>query len=549
MLFRLIIFLLLAAGILWLFETEAGRQRVEFAPSVNQVWLKFCVGNAREKISEPAVTLARITENHEPLLPDTTELTQLDFATLLGALSRFEPTSVSVAPVLAWEGQDVFGQPGLKLNSLTLPKLTLGAEVKNDKDADPAGLKGKFPVIENVSGDVSKLSPVSAVTAFPDAEVLTNGTAGFTHIQGLEGTVSEGKKGNTAPKVALLARAGEEVIPSFLLLSILSYEGLDVGAVRVELPPAAKTASVRIDERIVIPIDKEGRLKVYLNAGISGASVQRLESQKLHLAAEIGDQFADFISEDKAAIESLGKNLVMIGYDRAADRQLSLGEWGTISRAELLARCAATIQSGRYIEMWPLWLRASSYGIIFLGALLIFRLERRRVPFWGVVFAFLFFGSSLIIFKGKLLWTSPLPGLGLIVLMILTGLILPPSRSREKSDKANKVPKKGATPYKTAKTSRAEKKAAKKVEKERAKAMKKAGEEKSKSEKKADSGESEKAEEKPAEKAPAEEVAAGESKEPETPEDSKEADAAAKDESAGAEDAAEKEKEKDSKTD
>ena len=101
MLYRLLTFFVFAVAVIALGEWDAKNRRFEFTESVNDWWLEFCVGNARDKIHDPSVTFVGIGDDYEPVL-DSDELSRLDYVVLLGNIEHFKPRAVSVAPVIAF---------------------------------------------------------------------------------------------------------------------------------------------------------------------------------------------------------------------------------------------------------------------------------------------------------------------------------------------------------------------------------------------------------------------------------------------------------------
>jgi len=137
------------------------------------------------------------------------------------------------------------------------------------------------------------------------------------------------------------------------------------------------------------------------------------------------------LTDQEREFESLRQNLVVIGRDRTEDRRESLvGYSKPLSRADLLTRAIAIIQSGRYIEWWPQWARLLSVAAIVVFALVVFRGSRAKVIFWGLIGAFLWFGVSMMVFKSTLAWSPPFAPLALFALLLVIGIILPQPKAK-----------------------------------------------------------------------------------------------------------------------
>src|SRR5690606_21404039 len=102
----------------------------------------------------------------------------------------------------------------------------------------------------------------------------------------------------------------------------------------------------------------------------SGAAkeVEHLTSltiDELAYTGEENDEVAKRILADfQSRFDSLRENLVLIGFDRTADRRIATEKGETLSETSLVARAIATIQSGRYIHWWPDWARWAAIAVL-----------------------------------------------------------------------------------------------------------------------------------------------------------------------------------------
>jgi hypothetical protein len=448
MLYRLLTFLVFAAVVIGLGEWDAKNQRFAFNETVNQAWLNFCVGNARDKINDPAVTFVSIGDDYEPVL-EGDQLSRLDYAVLLGNVEHFKPRAVAVAPPITFKEENIINQGALKKQVLKMPRLVLGSIA--DAGTAPAddSETPDYPVLTKVDGDTSKLPEIKRAAAMPDEEPRANGVAAFTEIELLDDA-------GAADQLPLAARVGDKVVASFALLALVADADLTLDDVTVKLSPKNGESEITIGDRYTIPVDSSGRLASYPNSGVAPPAYPIVDAKHLPLASSDDPEIAARRNELGDDFDSLKKNLVVIGKAGKDTRQISLSNEESYSQHELIARAIAVVQSGRYISKWPDWAKYAGIALIVVLALLLFRLRRMPLLFWGFVCAFLYvFGICLGSFKEWLVWTPPFVPLALFAGIVGIGLILPSSSERavssdegenkEDSDEENSAPEGAAS--------------------------------------------------------------------------------------------------------
>tara|TARA_R110002096_G_scaffold376724_1_gene570450 strand:- start:4043 stop:5305 length:1263 start_codon:yes stop_codon:yes gene_type:complete len=408
---KVAIFLVLATIAVVLIEREEGRNSLQ---ALNQGYLDWLVGNASGKIEDPAVTFLRVDKDE---LDEHNLDPRLDWAIILKGLEEFEPKAVGIVPALDWEGDDVLAKGALKKRVNLMPRMVLGSilgPAAGEGGEDPA--ISKFASFQNVSGDQSALPTAKKVIALPDEDLLSNGDPAFTHIDLSE----QPESSPNGIRVPLLAKLGDKVVPSFVLASILAYEGVTTDDVQVNLG-----RNIRIANHYKIPIDKGGYFTVY--HGMRGI-YPNINSTSLTLAVS---QFEDLTQElresSQATLDTLKTNTIVIGYDQETEHRFELPTGSKISLAELQAMAIATVQSGRHITHWPLVGRILSFiALTAVGAFML-KGSRFRGIIGGLLALLLYAIISLLTFQTSLSWTPPVAAIAVCIVLTILGVILPRS--------------------------------------------------------------------------------------------------------------------------
>jgi len=428
--YRLITFLVFGILVVGIGEWAAKNHRLR---SLNHWWLDFCVGNAAEKIDDPSVTFVRIDEDYVPVFGE--DFTRADYAAILGFVSRLEPQSVAFEPSLEFDETILINQDALaplKAAALTLPELTLGTVVESGQPPQDPSEVVTYPTLSNVKGDLSKVPEITRTVATPDDQMLANGTPAFTAIE-LDTPAASGEV-----EIPLIARQGDQLVPGFVIDALVRYAKLTLDDVTVDLESDQPTIS--IGDRHVIPIDATGHMKIYEHSGIGRQPedypdpgdayryglFKSVSAFNLTLTGEDDPQMQQLLEGLQDEFASMKENLVVIGDDHAEIRhtEFSTGD-PAISQAQLLSRAIATIQSGRYITWWSAGARLLSAAAIFVLALFIFRLPRKKAVALSLFAAFLYFFVVVAIFKSSLSWAPPFTQMALFGLLAIAALILP----------------------------------------------------------------------------------------------------------------------------
>ena len=439
---RLVAFIFLGLILVIAAEWDLRERVFEPARQLDRFWVDFCIGNAKEKVGDPAITMVRITEEYEPVPVDETlpqsgnapgSLTRLDYAAILYAVGKMNPKSVSFMPSPVFEAKSVLNATTiypLKDAALQLPEMALGTVVSGKGEPANSAESVKYPAIQ-VKGDTSNLPRIARTTQPPDPDILANGKPAFVSGDNFDPLA------NPSPRVQLVALQGDRVVPGFILSSVVRQAGLNVEEVVLDLEAASPR--ITVGELYTIPVACDGTMSLPSHAGLSHSMYEVLSTNEkgeedreyqfaslkvedVALAAEQSDTVAKTIAEKFAGkFESLSRNLVLIGHDRTDDRTIRTlnDEW--LSPMTATARAIATIQSGRHTTRWPVWARAGTYfGIILVGALLL-KLGRKRIPLIiGLAVAAIV--GMVFVFRETLSWTPPVAIFGLFALLLIIGL-------------------------------------------------------------------------------------------------------------------------------
>ena len=411
--------------------------------SLDKTWLEFCIGNAGGSITNPAVTVIRITDDYEPLSigedqPAAADgkLSRLDFATILGFIGKLNPKSVAFLPTPAFDESLVLNQTDivpLKDAAMQLPRF-LGATNVTDESINKAQQKPlNFQPIK-VEGEPANLLTFTRTIRFPDPQIIANADPAFKTIESASGLTSENEI-----RVPLVASHNEQVVPSITLAAIANHAGIDLDQVTLDLSGASPI--IQLGELQTIPIEADGTFILPPASGLERelTGLQKNEAGEMeevyHLTSLTVDELAytggaddevakRILADFQGKFESVSNNLIVIGFDRNNDRRFTTAYGEVLSETMLLARTIATIQSGRFIDQWSMVGRIFGVLVIAAIAFFLFRFPKRKFLPFSFVAALIYFAINVIIFRSSLSWTSPFSAFALFGLMFLVGLVL-----------------------------------------------------------------------------------------------------------------------------
>ncbi|MEM7012143.1 MAG: CHASE2 domain-containing protein [Verrucomicrobiota bacterium] len=445
---KIVIFLVIAglfvAGAEYLDRTDGGRKFNE------QYFLEMLVGTA-EGVGNPEVTYVAVNQGEKDQFGGWPP-PRLDWGVILNLLGHgssderaklsdngvdpgvkfHDSPVVGVAASLNWPEEDsnILAVEVMKERALLLASLVNGAAL------GPEGAEGAKPVdaatfatIDQVEGDVSQLPDAGAAVETPDSALEIAGVNAFTHIE----LADLAESSENGVKIPLLARFGESVLAGFALQVVLEAKQLDESNVSVKFADGAGVIDIAGEDgdgnavSYSIPIDERGRMLVYHGVRVAELYPKLDAAVDLILASsdyEVAEQVRAAKAEE---VETLKSNAVVIGFDHEAAKQFELPTGDKVSRSELMAMAVATIQSGRFVQVWPSWMRYAVLAVVVLVCALLIptRALSRGNIFIGLVLAFGYFALSLVTFQTNLTWTPPLAGIGVCLAFIIAGWILP----------------------------------------------------------------------------------------------------------------------------
>ncbi len=417
--YRIVTFLVFGTALFFLGEQNTNEQHLPFTQTLDRVWLEFCIANTTDRLADGAVTLVRIDDSYEPALPSD-DLTRLDYAVILANIEKFKPQSVSIVPPLQWPKPNIINQKALKTQCLKMPPLVLGSVVENSPVADKNNTSTQYDAITRIEGDFSKITSFTRTVAYPEADSLVNGRAAFAEIELINIEADSGTL-----TIPLLANHAEKIVPSFILLAIINHTQHQLEDISVQLPPTVSKGTILIGDKYVIPVDDTGRMKIYEHAAIAPPLYQTVSATELPLALSEDPSIKELQIELEDEYLSLSNNLVVVGLDRKSDQLLTLNNGHKISLSELITRSIATIQSGRFIQQWPMSGRLIGFAVIIIVAIRLYQFSRWKIVIWGGLLTFLYIGGNVFIFRNALLWTPLFTPVSLFATLILIGIILP----------------------------------------------------------------------------------------------------------------------------
>lgn len=431
---KAIIFLIIACAMAYFLDREEQRGGFEMVDAQYRSWL---MANSEAEILEPSVTFLALDDPGERVF-DSWPPGPVDYSIMVDNLAKNAPRVIAVASVLGWrEPVDEILVSSMRsvLLRLDRDKVLLGAELMQNPAGEvirPSTLS-LFPQLANVEGDRSEIPEFTQVGALPEpALTAISPNLGFTRID-LGDT--EAKRERDSFTVPLLARHGQQIVPSFVLMAVIKEAGAGLESVRVSLDGRLIEIGSGGSTTLRIPIDKHGRLSVH--TGIrSGVSKYNADILFLMGADDIRDQLTE---EQKAALLS---RIVIIGADDEVSRKIELPKQDEkISQAELFAMAIATIQAKRFIQRVPPAVEYAVWGGLLCLGLLMLRLRRKRaLVLWWWVLVILYFVGNLFLFQYTGQWLPLIVPVGIIASILLVALVLPAARLRSDGDDAAAAP-------------------------------------------------------------------------------------------------------------
>ena len=433
-------------------EWDLRSQKLAALSKGNNFWLEFCIGNAGDKLKDPAISIVRIDDGYEPLkigddeaIVNDGKLSRLDFATILGFVGKMNPRSVVFLPTPTFDEKLVLNQTDivpLKDAAMQLPKFTVATTISNDGEQAKEAGEITYPTIK-VDGTPDQVLAFTRTVRFPDPQILQNGIPAFRSIESSRDLIS----GKTI-QIPLVAKRGETIVPSVVLAAVANHAAVSFDQITLRL--SGSHPVIQVGEVYTIPLSADGTMTLPNFSGITQnmTSLRRgedgkqrekyqftsLTAEELAYTGEKDDEVAKRILQDfQPKFDSLKENLVVIGFDRTADRRITMASGEVLSETSVLARAMAVIQSGRYIEVWSFPARLFFLAVIALIALYLYRLPRAKFVPAAIVAALVFVTATVILFSATLRWMPPFVMMSLFVVILLVGLVIPGTSANKRS--------------------------------------------------------------------------------------------------------------------
>ncbi|MEX2580852.1 MAG: hypothetical protein WD342_17465 [Verrucomicrobiales bacterium] len=446
---RFLTFAVLGIILIGIGEWNLRTRKIEPLSRLNDFWREFCVGNAGDRIGDPAVTVVRINDDYEPLSigedkpSDQADLTRLDYATILGFVAKLDPKSVAFLPTPSFDESRVLNKTDivpLKGAAMQLPRLQVATVVSDDGEGAKEESPVEYPTL-TLDGEPEAILTFTRTVRHPDDQIIANGDPAFKSIASARELTGEQEI-----RVPLVARYRDEIVPSIVLTAVADHAGVPLEDIVVDL--SGNSSVIRLGELRTIPIAADGTMELPPHAGMKRSMTRtrrneegetetsyRFTSMKVEELAYTGNQDDEVAARILAGLQgkfdSIADNLVVIGFDRTADRRLTTATGEVLSETTMLARAMGVIQSGRFIDWWPSWARWLAVLAIAAIALLLFKFSRLKFVVAWLVATLLFFTACVLVFRATLSWTPPFVMFALFGLMLLVGLLIPAEPRRE----------------------------------------------------------------------------------------------------------------------
>jgi hypothetical protein len=399
-----LMFLTLIVGVVLMRES-----RRDPLNGINERFTDFLAANARRSEKPAPVTLIGI--DNPTLREHPLPWTPGDYALFFNAANSFQPKLVATDEILDWkletpspEAAQTFAQytQMLRENVRKSPHALLGAELSYPEDAD------RLPPIESIGGLRKVKGNVSSIPEYRVVESQASEELRLASVQGFTTWPEWPKSTRTAP---LLLRYCGQVVPSFVLQAAMLWEEITPDDVEVEVG-----RHIRLGNRVAIPIDESGRMRVNLALPIGRCSVEDLlvsaEQKDAHtktaMPAELFSTRALLLSRTDA-----NATVIPVALDHSRPR------------GELLALALGTIQKRLFIQRVPWWTEWAIIGFFTLAAVFVPGLKRGHTFILGSVAILGSLVGALALIGAKLIAFPVVVPVGLPLFLIIARFLTP----------------------------------------------------------------------------------------------------------------------------
>jgi len=382
------------------------------------LWSEWLAANTGISYGEAETTFIRFDDAEDAGLSEWPPGTG-DYALLADHLAGYGSEVVAIHPTVSLSEGDLLGD-SLAASLRKMPVVILGAVLENDPAeagfVDPA-LAGVLEPFAQVVGDPSDLPAFTGIDSFPSAKVREAGLVAVSRIDpGVEWSIVEGSAGPEL-RVPLLARLGDQVVPSLLLRTAMAWRGVGSEDVEIQLGRSVRLGS------IVIPIDPKGAMKV---------DPRHVGTLPDLLAGNVDPETAEFLvgTDTAADLETLRDNVLVVGIDCSESRIVDFAG-DQFSAARLLALGVATIQANRHNPAPPLWVKWLPWAAAGIFSLCLPFVNGGRKIFFVSFLAFLAAViTSLIAFQTSSVWLPVSASFLTCLFAIIVHWLMPEERTR-----------------------------------------------------------------------------------------------------------------------
>ena len=397
---KTIIFIALSLLALLLVKRE--QKEGSFLESERQ-YVNWLIDTKKQKKETSSITLLALDNSEDSVLQDWPP-SPLDFAVMLNNLKKYNPGLIAIEPSLEFPNSPDGLVETLRTTCLNFKKdsLLFSAICQMDQSVNSTKDKGKkfFDVLKNVNGNTKSIPEFTKTTSMPDQRFAAMGIPiAFTAID-----LTQKNSEINQYKFPLIAKVGNEIIPSFVLKALMLETNTSPDQVLVNLGE-----KITLNENKIIPIDAGGHVEIY------PALQKELPKEKINLLTTPSNELSE------KSKSSLNNRIILIGNNNV--KNITFRNDDFISNAEFMALAISTIQSGLFIsELSPtkefiIWMI-----IIILGALIINTKSSKALPRIGLLII-IYLSFNMILFQSNGQWVSPIIPVAFFIIIALISLV------------------------------------------------------------------------------------------------------------------------------
>ena len=397
---KTIIFIALSLLALLLVKRE--QKEGSFLESERQ-YVNWLIDTKKQKKETSSITLLALDNSEDSVLQDWPP-SPLDFAVMLNNLKKYNPGLIAIEPSLEFPNSPDGLIETLRTTCLNFKKdsLLFSAICQMDHSVNSTKDKGKkfFDVLKNVNGNTKSIPEFTKTTSMPNQRFAAMGIPiAFTAID-----LTQKNSEINQYKFPLIAKVGNEIIPSFVLKALMLETNTSPDQVLVNLGE-----KITLNENKIIPIDAGGHVEIY------PALQKELPKEKINLLTTPSNELSE------KSKSSLNNRIILIGNNNV--KNITFRNDDFISNAEFMALAISTIQSGLFIsELSPtkefiIWMI-----IIILGALIINTKSSKALPRIGLLII-IYLSFNMILFQSNGQWVSPIIPVAFFIIIALISLV------------------------------------------------------------------------------------------------------------------------------